>query len=84
VILLGAVVLLWGALVLGFAPMLHTRWKGMLTQMRRAGVRNDLPGIAFFASAEGLRKMRIAGVVALAVGAAMVVAGLLSGRGLAG
>jgi hypothetical protein len=57
--------------------MLHTRWKGMLAQMRRAGVRNDLPGIAFFASVEGLRKMRIAGALALAVGLAMIAAGLL-------
>jgi hypothetical protein len=81
VIILGGLLTLWGALVLGFAPMLHTRWKGMLAQMGRAGVRNDLPGIAFFASTEGLRKMRIAGGVALAVGAAMILAGLLGVAG---
>lgn len=83
-ILLGGLVALWGALVLGFAPMLHRRWKGMLADMRRAGVQNDLWGTSFFASTDGLRKMRIAGGVALAVGLAMVVAGLLGGRGLAG
>ncbi len=79
-ILLGALVALWGALVFGFAPMLHTRWRSMLGEMRRAGVQNDLPGIKFFASTEGLRTMRIAGAVAVAVGVGMVVAGLLSGR----
>jgi hypothetical protein len=84
VILLGGLVAVWGALVLGFAPMLHTRWKGMLAEMRRAGVRNDLPGIAFFASTEGLRKMRIAGGAALVIGLGMIVAGLVRGGGLAG
>ncbi len=74
-ILLGALVAVWGGLVLGFAPMLHVRWKGMLADMRRAGVRNDIPGTAFFASAEGLRRMRIAGGVVLAIGVAMMIAG---------
>lgn len=83
-ILLGALVAVWGALVLAFAPLLHTRWKGMLAQMRRHGVENDLPGIAFFASTDGLRKMRIAGGVALAIGAGMIVAGLLRGDGIWG
>jgi hypothetical protein len=82
VILLGALVALWGALVFGFAPMLHTRWKGMLAEMNRAGVKNDLPGIAFFASKDGLRKMRVAGVSALIVGLGMVALGLAQGRGL--
>lgn len=76
-ILLGALVALWGALVLGLAPLLHTRWKGMLADMRRAGVRNDLPGTTFFASEAGLRWMRIAGAVALAAGLAAIVAGLV-------
>lgn len=83
-ILLGALVALWGALVLGFAPMLHARWKGMLGDMRRSGVRNDLPGVAFFASTDGLRKMRIAGGLALAIGLGMIVAGAVRGGGLAG
>jgi hypothetical protein len=84
VILLGALIALWGALVLGFAKTLHVRWRGMLSDMRRAGVRNDIPGTSFFASAEGLRNMRIAGAVALAIGAAMVAAGLLGGGGVGG
>lgn len=77
--LLGALVALWGALVFGFAKTLHVRWKGMLADMRRAGVRNDIPGTEFFASPEGLRRTRIAGGVAVAIGAAMMIAGLLSG-----
>ncbi len=81
-ILLGGLLALWGALVFGFAPMLHTRWKGMLSEMGRAGVKNDLPGIAFFASKDGLRKMRIGGGAALVVGLGMVAVGLAQGRGL--
>ncbi len=77
-ILLGALIALWGALVLGFAKPLHVRWKGMLADMRRAGVYNDLPGTKFLASAEGLVRMRIAGGLALAVGIGMIVAGLFS------
>jgi hypothetical protein len=64
--------------------MLHTRWKGMLSDMRRAGVKNDIPGTSFFASTDGLRKMRLAGGVALAIGIALIVAGLLGGGGLLG
>jgi hypothetical protein len=82
VILLGALVALWGALVFGFAKTLHVRWRGMLADMRRAGVRNDIPGTAFFASPEGLRRMRIAGALALAVGVGMIAAGLIRGDGL--
>ncbi len=77
--LVGALIAVWGALVLGLAPMLHTRWKGMLAEMRRAGVQNDIPGTKFFASAEGLRTMRIGGGLALAIGVAMIVAGLVAG-----
>ncbi len=83
-ILLGALIAVWGALVLVLARPLHVRWKGMLADMRRAGVRNDLPGTKFFASVEGLRSMRIAGGIALAIGLGMIVAGLVGGGGLAG
>jgi hypothetical protein len=79
VTLLGGLVVLWGALVLGFAKTLHVRWKGMLADMRRAGVQNDIPGTKFFASPEGLRRMRIAGGGAIAIGLAMIAARLLSG-----
>jgi hypothetical protein len=79
VILLGALIGLWGALVLALAKPLHVRWKGMLADMRRAGVQNDLPGTKFFASPEGLRWMRIVGGLALAAGVAMIAAGLLRG-----
>ena len=80
-IILGALLGLWGAVVLGFAGMLHERWKGMLADMRRAGVRNTIPGTAFFASDAGLRRMRIAGGAVLAVGLALVVAGLVRSGG---
>lgn len=83
-ILLGALVAVWGALVFGFAPMLHGRWKGMLADMRRAGVRNDLWGISFFASTDGLRKMRLAGALALLAGLVMIAWGLVRGGGLGG
>ncbi|HEX9401437.1 MAG TPA: hypothetical protein VF912_15110 [Anaeromyxobacter sp.] len=80
-ILLGALVAVWGAVVLGFAGRLHASWKGMLADMQRAGVRNTIPGTRFFASDAGLRRMRIAGGAALAVGLAFVVAGLVRGAG---
>jgi hypothetical protein len=81
-IILGALIAVWGGLVLGFAPRLHAGWKGMLSDMRRDGVQNTLPGTQFLASAAGLRKMRIAGKAALAIGLAMIVAGVV--RGAAG
>jgi hypothetical protein len=74
--IIGALVAVWGAVVLGLAPTLHASWKGMLADMRRDGVRNTIPGTKFFASAEGLRAMRIAGGAAVAIGVAMVVAGM--------
>jgi hypothetical protein len=69
----------WGALVLGFARTLHVRWKGMLAEIRRAGIDDTIPLTRFFASAGGLRAMRVAGGLALAVGLAMVLAGLVRG-----
>jgi hypothetical protein len=84
VIVLGALLLVWGGLVVGLAPMLHRNWKGMLADMRRAGVKNDIPLTGFFASETGLRRMRIAGAAAAAVGLAMIVAGLVVGRGIGG
>ncbi len=75
-ILLGALLAMWGGLVLGVARMLHVRWKGMLADMRRAGVRNDLPGTEFFASAKGLVWMRVVGGIVLAAGLAMIVVGV--------
>jgi hypothetical protein len=79
VIVLGALLVVWGGLVLGLAPMLHRNWKGMLADMRRAGVKNDIPLTGFFASEAGLRRMRIAGGAAVAVGLAMVAIGLVRG-----
>jgi hypothetical protein len=82
VIILGALIALWGALVLGFAKPLHVRWKGMIAEIRRAGIDDHIPMTRWFASPEGLRGMRIAGGVALAVGLALLVTGLAQGRGL--
>ena len=82
VIILGGLLAVWGALVLGLAGPLHTNWKKMLGDMRRSGVRNTLPLTDFFASAEGLRRMRIGGGAALALGLGLVVAGLLRGSAL--
>ncbi len=81
-ILLGALVAVWGALVLGFAKTMHVRWKGMLAQMRRDAFTNMIPLTSWFASPEGLRGMRLGGAVALAIGLALVVAGLVRGGGL--
>ena len=81
-ILLGALVAVWGALVLGFAKTMHVRWKGMLAQMRRDAFTNMIPLTSWFASPEGLRGMRLGGAVALAIGIALVVAGILRGGGL--
>jgi hypothetical protein len=75
-IVLGALVGVWGGVVLGFSRPLHASWKSMLAQMRRDGVVNDIPGTQFLASDSGLRAMRIAGGAALAVGVALVAAGL--------
>jgi hypothetical protein len=79
--LLGALVAVWGALVLGFAKTLHVRWKGMLAEIRRAGIDDTIPLTRFFASESGLRWMRIVGGVVLAAGVGMVVAGLVRGGG---
>ena len=76
-ILLGALIAVWGALVLGFAKPLHVRWKGMLVEIERAGIDDSIPFTHFFASTDGLRWMRIAGVVALAVGSGMIVSALI-------
>ncbi len=81
-IILGGLLAVWGALVLGLAGPLHTNWKKMLGDMRRSGVRNTLPLTDFFASAEGLRRMRIGGGAALVLGLGLVVAGLLRGSAL--
>ena len=77
-ILLGVLVAAWGALVLGFAKTLHVRWKGMLAEIRRAGIDDTIPLTRFFASESGLRTMRVVGVAVLAIGLAMVIAGLAS------
>jgi hypothetical protein len=77
VILLGALIAAWGALVLGLARPMHVRWKGMLAEMRRSGVEGTIPLTRWFASEGGLRGMRVAGLAALAVGAAMLLAGAL-------
>jgi hypothetical protein len=77
--LLGALVAVWGALVLGLAKPLHVRWKGMLSEIRRAGIEDSIPLTRFFASESGLRWLRVIGGAALAVGLAMVAAGLLRG-----
>ncbi len=81
-IILGALIALWGALVLGFAKTLHVRWKGMVADIRRAGIDDHIPMTRWFASPEGLRGMRIAGGLALAVGLGMLVVGLVQGRGV--
>jgi hypothetical protein len=84
VIILGALFAVWGILVLALAKTMHVRWKGMLQDMRRAGVQNTIPLTGWFASPEGLRGMRIAGAVVLAVGVALMVAGSLRGGGMGG
>ena len=81
-IILGALLAVWGALVLGFARPLHTNWKKMLGDMRRSGVKNTIPLTDFFASTEGLRRMQLGGAAALALGLGLVVAGLLRGDAL--
>jgi hypothetical protein len=77
VILLGALLGVWGALVLALAKPMHVRWKGMLADMRRSGVTDTIPLTRWFASEGGLRGLRIAGGVVLAIGLAMVAAGAL-------
>jgi hypothetical protein len=79
VIILGALVAVWGGLVFAFAKPMHAGWKGMLRDMRRDGVKNDIPMTRFFASEDGLRKMRLAGGVGLGVGLTMIALGLVRG-----
>ena len=74
-ILLGALIAVWGALVLGFARPLHSGWKELLRGMRRAGVRDSVFGTEWMASEAGLRGMRLAGGLALAAGLALLAAG---------
>jgi hypothetical protein len=82
VILFGVMIAIWGGLVLGFAKTMHVRWKGMLSEMRRAGIGDTLALTRWFASPEGLRGMRIAGAAALVAGLGMIAVGLVQGRGL--
>jgi hypothetical protein len=58
---------------------MHVRWKGMLAQMRRDGFTNMIPLTGYFGSPEGLRGMRVGGALALAIGLALVLAGVMRG-----
>jgi hypothetical protein len=71
VILLGALLAVWGALVLHFAPRLHAGWRDMLRGMRASGVKNTIPFTDWMASDRGLVGMRRAGVAVLVAGLAM-------------
>jgi hypothetical protein len=73
--ILGAMLVVWGAIVLYFAEPLHTHWKQMNRSLRRDGYGTPFFGTEWLASGSGLRWMRRAGGGALAVGAALLVAG---------
>jgi hypothetical protein len=79
VTILGGLLAVWGAVVLAIAPMLHRNWKGMLAGMRRSGIQDTIWGTEFFASTQGLRRMRIAGALALVVGLVLVAIGVARG-----
>jgi hypothetical protein len=49
-IVLGALIAVWGVVVLSLARPLHASWKGMLADVRRDGVQNTIPGTRLFAS----------------------------------
>lgn len=74
-IIFGALLTLWGGVVLALARPLHAGWRDMVRSMRRAGVRDSIFGTEWMASDRGLRGMRIAGGAALAVGLALLAAG---------
>jgi hypothetical protein len=77
VIILGLLLLVWGGLLLGMARPLHDNWREMLGRLRAAGYSRPPFGTRFVASARGLRTFRVAGGCGLAVGAALLAAGLL-------
>ena len=76
-ILLGGLLAVWGALVLFFAPRLHTGWRDMTRSMRASGVKNTIPLTDFMASERGFLWMRRAGLVVLVVGLVMSAIGAM-------
>jgi hypothetical protein len=75
VIVLGALLAVWGIVVLLGARPLHDNWREMNASMRRAGVPGTVWFTGWIASPAGLRHLRIAGGAALAVGLALLAAG---------
>ena len=67
-IVVGALLAAWGAIVLHFARPLHTGWRDMLRSVRGAGVQNTTPGTELMASERGLVWTRRAGAAVLVVG----------------
>lgn len=74
-IILGALLAMWGGLVLALARPLHSGWKDMHRRLGRAGYDESLFGARWLASEAGLRGMRGTGAVALAAGLALLLAG---------
>ena len=76
-IVIGALLAAWGAVVLWFARPLHTGWRDLLRSVRGAGVRNAIPGSALVAPERGEVWMRRAGTAGLVLGLALSALGAI-------
>lgn len=74
---IGVMLLVTGAAFLGFARPMHEGWRDMNRRMGASGVRGRLPLTEFFASRRGFAVLRGAGIAGIAVGAALLLGGLV-------
>lgn len=74
---IGVMLLVTGAVFLGFARPMHEGWRDMNRRMGAAGVQGRIPLTGFFASRRGLSFLRGAGIAGLALGAALLLGGLV-------
>jgi hypothetical protein len=75
VILAGALLAAWGALVMWFAKPLHAGWRETLRSV--GGAKDAAPGSGLLAPARGVVWIRRAGLAGLVVGLAVSAAGAL-------
>ncbi len=76
-LILGALLAVWGGVILALARPLHANWGQMIWRLRGAGFRKAPFGTRFIASPRGLHTMYGLGAGGLVAGAILIVLGLL-------
>jgi hypothetical protein len=76
-LILGVLLLAWGAAILALAKPLHSNWREMIGRLRGAGYARPPFGTRFIASDKGLRTMRRVGAGGVVAGAVLLVVALL-------